>query len=89
MTFLLLLLVSLNLLRHLPPPAGLSKLPNFKRFNFASGLPNTLRQKFPPQAGLLFDGRPALSDAGFDLLSRLLDYCPVSCCCPSPLQLPC
>jgi len=35
-----------------------------------------LRKKFPAP-GLVFNGRPALSDAGFDLLSRLLDYSPV------------
>lgn len=58
-------------------PAGISKLPAFKKFNFASGFPNVLRKKFPPPGQLVFDGRPSLSDAGFDLLSRLLEYCPV------------
>ena len=36
-----------------------------------------LRQKFPLPGPSLFDGRPALSEAGFDLLSQLLEPCPV------------
>lgn len=34
---------------------------------------NKLRQKFPPTS---FSGRPTLSEAGFDLLNKLLTYDP-------------
>ena len=35
-----------------------------------------LRAKFPPP-GPVFDGRPTLSETGFDLLSGLLELDPV------------
>lgn len=34
---------------------------------------NKLREKFPPTS---FSGRPTLSEAGFDLLNKLLTYDP-------------
>lgn len=34
---------------------------------------NKLREKFPPTS---FTGRPTLSEAGFDLLNKLLTYDP-------------
>lgn len=58
--------------------AGLSKLPNARRFNLGKYPAGNLRQRFPP-AGLGFDGRPVLSEQGFHLLSSLLEMCPVSC----------
>lgn len=55
---------------------GVTKLSHWRKFNFrAHPRMAGLRQRFPPP-GLIFDGRPALSEAGFDLLSRLLDPCP-------------
>ncbi len=59
------------------PPAGLSKLPNARKFNLGKYPSGSLRQRFPPP-GLGFDTRPALSEAGFNLLTRLLELCPVS-----------
>eukprot|EP00887_Chlorella_sp_A99_P004031 scaffold11.g4031.t1 len=51
-------------------------LSHWRKFNFrAHPRMAGLRQRFPPP-GLVFDGSPALSEAGFDLLSRLLDPCP-------------
>ncbi|KAK9843757.1 hypothetical protein WJX81_005040 [Elliptochloris bilobata] len=49
---------------------GASALPHMQKFNFPP-TKNSLRDKFPPPARLDV-GRPGLSDAGFDLLSRLL-----------------
>ncbi|EFN53586.1 hypothetical protein CHLNCDRAFT_56262 [Chlorella variabilis] len=60
---------------------GLSQLPHARKFNLGKYPSGSLRQRFPP-AGLGFDGRPALSEAGFNLLSRLLELCPerrISC----------
>lgn len=57
--------------------SGVTQLPNFRRFNFKGSSKSVLRGKFPPP-GPVFDGRPTLSDAGFDLLKGLLDMCPVS-----------
>lgn len=57
--------------------AGLSKLPNARKFNLGKYPAGNLRQRFPP-AGLGFDGRPSLSEQGFHLLSSLLELCPVS-----------
>lgn len=60
---------------------GLTKLPNARKVNLGKFPSGTLRQRFPP-ASLGFDGRPSLSEAGFDLLSRLLELCPekrISC----------
>lgn len=37
---------------------------------------NKLREKFPKFTAATFSGKPALSDAGFDLLNRLLTYDP-------------
>ncbi|KAL6779722.1 CDKH1 [Auxenochlorella protothecoides x Auxenochlorella symbiontica] len=54
---------------------GLDRLPNFRKFNFRQERKNTLRAAFPPP-GPVFDGRPTLSEAGFDLLSSLLSLCP-------------
>ncbi|KAI3988423.1 hypothetical protein MKX01_031641 [Papaver californicum] len=51
---------------------GVSKLPGAK-VKFAKQQFNLLRKKFPPTA---FTGSPVLSDAGFDLLNRLLTYDP-------------
>lgn len=56
---------------------GLDALPNFRKFNFRQARRSSLRQRFPPP-GPIFDGRPTLSEAGFDLLQRLLALCPVS-----------
>lgn len=50
---------------------------NFRKFNFKGSARSVLRQKFPPP-GPVFDGRPTLSEAGFDLLRGLLELCPVS-----------
>lgn len=58
-------------------PAGLSQLPNARKFNLGKYPKGTLRQRFPA-AGLGFDGRPPLSEQGFHLLSSLLEMCPVS-----------
>ncbi|KAI3852497.1 hypothetical protein MKW92_026903 [Papaver armeniacum] len=52
---------------------GFSELPGAK-VKVANSKYNLLRQKFPPTA---FTGSPVLSDAGFDLLNRLLTYEPV------------
>lgn len=54
---------------------GLDSLPNFKKFNFKGPARSALRARFPPP-GPVFDGRPTLSEAGFDLLSGLLELCP-------------
>ncbi|PWA96393.1 Protein kinase, catalytic domain-containing protein [Artemisia annua] len=51
---------------------GLSKLPGVK-LNFVKHQYNLLRRKFPATS---FTGSPVLSDAGFDLLNRLLTYNP-------------
>ncbi|KAL3501048.1 hypothetical protein ACH5RR_035497 [Cinchona calisaya] len=51
---------------------GFSKLPGVK-VNFSKHKYNQLRTKFPPTS---FTGSPVLSDAGFDLLNRLLTYDP-------------
>ena len=56
---------------------GLDALPNFRKFNYRQARRSSLRQRFPPP-GPIFDGRPTLSEAGFDLLQRLLALCPVS-----------
>lgn len=63
-----------------PTPAtwpGLEELPLFKKFNFKGSGRGILRAKFPPP-GPVFDGRSTLSEAGHDLLSGLLELCPVS-----------
>lgn len=72
-------------LRCTSPGASLPpQLSGWRKFNFRSHPRMAgLRQRFPPP-GLVFDGRPALSEAGFDLLQRLLEPCPVSAagwCC--------
>ena len=54
---------------------GVENLANFKKFNFKGQKKSVLRQKFPAP-GPVFDGRPMLSESGFDLLSGLLDLCP-------------
>ncbi|KAJ4960418.1 hypothetical protein NE237_020328 [Protea cynaroides] len=51
---------------------GLSKLPGVK-VNFVKHRYNMLRKKFPATS---FTGSPILSDAGFDLLNKLLTYDP-------------
>ncbi|GMH27674.1 hypothetical protein Nepgr_029517 [Nepenthes gracilis] len=51
---------------------GFSKLPGVK-VNFVKHRYNQLRKKFPATS---FTGTPVLSDAGFDLLNRLLTYDP-------------
>lgn len=51
---------------------GFSKLPGVK-VNFVKHRYNQLRKKFPATS---FTGSPVLSDAGFDLLNRLLTYDP-------------
>lgn len=51
---------------------GFSKLPRVK-VNFVKHQYNQLRKKFPATS---FTGSPVLSDAGFDLLNRLLTYDP-------------
>ncbi|XP_042428474.1 cyclin-dependent kinase G-2-like isoform X1 [Zingiber officinale] len=51
---------------------GIAKLPGAK-VNFVKQPYNKLREKFPPTS---FFGRPTLSEAGFDLLNRLLTYDP-------------
>ncbi|KAL1556080.1 cyclin-dependent kinase [Salvia divinorum] len=51
---------------------GFSKLPGVK-VNFVKHKYNLLRRKFPATS---FTGSPVLSDAGFDLLNRLLTYDP-------------
>lgn len=51
---------------------GFSKLPGVK-VNFVKHQYNQLRRKFPATS---FTGSPVLSDAGFDLLSKLLTYDP-------------
>ncbi|GAB2280599.1 hypothetical protein Dimus_015228 [Dionaea muscipula] len=51
---------------------GFSKLPGV-RINFVKHQYNQLRKKFPATS---FTGSPVLSDAGFDLLNRLLTYDP-------------
>ncbi|KAK6160377.1 hypothetical protein DH2020_003758 [Rehmannia glutinosa] len=51
---------------------GLSKLPGAK-VNFVKHKYNLLRKKFPATS---FTGSPVLSDAGFDLLNKLLTYDP-------------
>ncbi|TQD96775.1 hypothetical protein C1H46_017668 [Malus baccata] len=51
---------------------GYSKLPGVK-VNFVKHPYNLLRKKFPATA---FTGSPVLSDAGFNLLNRLLTYDP-------------
>ncbi|KAJ0544943.1 putative protein-serine/threonine kinase CMGC-CDK-PITSLRE family [Helianthus annuus] len=51
---------------------GYSKLPGVK-VNFVKHQYNLLRRKFPATS---FTGSPVLSDAGFDLLNKLLTYDP-------------
>ncbi|GLT30135.1 hypothetical protein SLA2020_049530 [Shorea laevis] len=51
---------------------GFSKLPGVK-INFVKHQYNHLRKKFPATS---FTGSPVLSDAGFDLLNKLLTYDP-------------
>ncbi|KAL9225581.1 hypothetical protein vseg_001486 [Gypsophila vaccaria] len=51
---------------------GIKKLPGVK-VNFVKHQYNQLRKKFPATS---FTGSPVLSDAGFDLLNRLLTYDP-------------
>ncbi|KAM7464723.1 hypothetical protein LguiA_032844 [Lonicera macranthoides] len=51
---------------------GFSKLPGVK-VNFVKHQYNLLRRKFPATS---FTGTPVLSDAGFDLLNKLLTYDP-------------
>ena len=51
---------------------GFSKLPGVK-VNFVKHQYNLLRKKFPATS---FTGAPVLSDAGFDLLNKLLTYDP-------------
>ncbi|XP_073129757.1 cyclin-dependent kinase G-2-like isoform X2 [Henckelia pumila] len=51
---------------------GYSKLPGVK-VNFVKHKYNLLRRKFPATS---FTGSPVLSDAGFDLLNKLLTYDP-------------
>ncbi|CAN1137287.1 Cyclin-dependent kinase G-2 [Linum perenne] len=51
---------------------GFSKLSKVK-VNFVKHQYNLLRKKFPPTS---FTGSPVLSDAGFDLLNKLLTYDP-------------
>ncbi|KAJ6834766.1 cyclin-dependent kinase G-2 isoform X1 [Iris pallida] len=51
---------------------GFAKLPGVK-VNFVRQPYNKLREKFPPTS---FSGRPTLSEAGFDLLNKLLTYDP-------------
>ncbi|XP_047977926.1 cyclin-dependent kinase G-2-like isoform X2 [Salvia hispanica] len=51
---------------------GFSELPGVK-VNFVKHKYNLLRRKFPATS---FTGSPVLSDAGFDLLNRLLTYDP-------------
>ncbi|KAK8970364.1 Cyclin-dependent kinase G-2 [Platanthera guangdongensis] len=52
--------------------SGFAKLPGVK-VNFVKQPYNRLREKFPPTS---FFGRPTLSEAGFDLLNKLLTYDP-------------
>ena len=54
---------------------GVDQLPNFRKFNFKGSSKSLLRYKFPPP-GPIFDGRPPLSETGFDLLRGLLGLCP-------------
>ncbi|MCL7051682.1 hypothetical protein MKW94_030070 [Papaver nudicaule] len=52
---------------------GFSKLPDAPKVKFSKHHQFSLRKKFPPTA---FTESPVLSDAGFDLLNRLLAYDP-------------
>ncbi|CAN6449062.1 unnamed protein product [Victoria cruziana] len=54
---------------------GYVKLPGVK-CNFVKQPYNKLREKFPKFTAASFSGKPALSDAGFDLLNKLLTYDP-------------
>ncbi|XP_031476335.1 cyclin-dependent kinase G-2-like [Nymphaea colorata] len=54
---------------------GYAKLPGAK-CNFVRQPYNKLREKFPKFTATSFSGKPTLSDAGFDLLNRLLTYDP-------------
>jgi cell division cycle 2-like protein len=56
---------------------GIENLSNFKKFNFkgSRSVRSALRGHFPAP-GPVFDGKPTLSDSGFDLLQRLLELCP-------------
>ena len=56
---------------------GMTLLPGARKFVFRQGKGSGLRARFPP-AGVVFDGRPTLSDCGLDLLMQLLSLCPVS-----------
>ncbi|KAL8150992.1 hypothetical protein V2J09_020800 [Rumex salicifolius] len=51
---------------------GFTKLPGYK-VNFVKHQYNQLRKKFPATS---FTGSPVLSDAGFDLMNKLLTYDP-------------
>ena len=52
---------------------GFGELPHARRFRAQHNPYSQLRKRFPATS---FDGRPTLTDAGFDLLSRLLTYDP-------------
>ncbi|CAN6464187.1 unnamed protein product [Victoria cruziana] len=54
---------------------GYAKLPGAK-CNFVRQPYNKLREKFPKFTATSFSGKSTLSDAGFDLLNRLLTYDP-------------
>eukprot|EP00741_Cyanophora_paradoxa_P006487 tig00001003_g6280.t1 len=54
---------------------GVDELPNFKKVRWVQQPYNNLRQKFPPAS--FIPGKPHLSEAGFDLLNRMLTYDPV------------
>jgi len=56
---------------------GIETLENFKKFNFkgSRSARSALRGHFPAP-GPVFDGRPTLSESGFDLLQGLLELCP-------------
>eukprot|EP00890_Picochlorum_soloecismus_P004238 jgi/Picsp_1/4815/NSC_02183-R1_cyclin-dependent kinase g-2-like len=54
---------------------GVSEYPYAKKMKITGPIDSLLRKKFPPP-GPVFDGRPTLSDSGFDLLTRLLAICP-------------
>lgn len=55
---------------------GVLEYPYAKKMKITGPAESQLRKKFPPP-GPVFDGRPTLSDSGFDLLTRLLALCPV------------
>lgn len=55
---------------------GVSEYPYAKKMKITGPSDSRLRKHFPPP-GPVFDGKPTLSDSGFDLLKRLLAICPV------------